>query len=58
MAAKGIIRPSREFGIFSERETILGLNMADHRNLTVHTYIEALALEIFASLPQYQLLRK
>ena len=56
---KGVIRSSREVGIFSERETILGLNMVDHRNLTVHTYNEELALEIFASLPQYyQLLRK
>ncbi|WP_145523928.1 HI0074 family nucleotidyltransferase substrate-binding subunit [Virgibacillus sp. SK37] len=56
---KGVIRSSREVGLFSEEDTILGLNMVDHRNLTVHTYNEELALEIFANLPQYyQLLRK
>ena len=28
--------------------------MVDHRNLTAHTYDEALADEIFAALPRYR----
>lgn len=55
---KGVIRSSREVGLFSDEETILGLNMVDQRNLTVHTYNEELAVEIFKGLPHYyQLLR-
>ncbi|MFA1821371.1 nucleotidyltransferase substrate binding protein [Virgibacillus oceani] len=56
---KGVIRSSREVGLFSEEESILGLNMVDHRNLTVLTYKEDLAVEIFATLTTYyELLRK
>ncbi|MFC4023777.1 HI0074 family nucleotidyltransferase substrate-binding subunit [Oceanobacillus longus] len=56
---KGVIRSSREVNLLSDDETTLGLHMVNHRNLTVHTYNEELAIEIFANLPQYyQLLRK
>ncbi|GGJ90359.1 nucleotidyltransferase [Lentibacillus kapialis] len=50
---KGVIRSFREVGVFSEDETILSLQMTDDRNLTVHTYNEALAMEIYAKLPKY-----
>ncbi|HLT55717.1 MAG TPA: HI0074 family nucleotidyltransferase substrate-binding subunit [Bacillota bacterium] len=50
---KGVIRSLRTVGILSEEETILGLHMVDHRNLTVHTYHEELAEEIFSYLPKY-----
>ena len=53
---KGVIRSIREVGILSEEETILGLHMVDHRNLTVHTYNEDLANEIFNNLPRYYFL--
>jgi nucleotidyltransferase substrate binding protein (TIGR01987 family) len=56
---KGVIRSFREIGIFSEDETVLGLKMVDDRNLTVHTYNEELAIEIFKKLPKYyELLHK
>jgi hypothetical protein len=32
--------------------------MVDHRNLTAHTYNEALADEIFAALPEYRRLMR
>lgn len=55
---KGVIRSSREVDILSENETILGLQMVNDRNLTVHTYNEELAVKIFENLPQYyELLR-
>ncbi|MGY0693320.1 nucleotidyltransferase substrate binding protein [Virgibacillus sp. FSP13] len=50
---KGVIRSFREVGVFSEDETVLGLRMVDHRNLTVHTYNEDLSIEISGMLPQY-----
>ncbi|GGB36091.1 DUF86 domain-containing protein [Virgibacillus dakarensis] len=50
---KGVIRSFREVGVFTEEETVSGLRMVDHRNLTVYTYNEDLAIEIFGVLPQY-----
>lgn len=50
---KGVIRSCREVGIFSDEETVLALKMVDDRNLTVHTYNEELANEIFKNLPRY-----
>ncbi|TFJ91819.1 HI0074 family nucleotidyltransferase substrate-binding subunit [Lentibacillus salicampi] len=50
---KGVLRSFREVGVFSGDETILGLQMADDRNLTVHTYHEELAIEIYGRLSQY-----
>lgn len=51
---KPIIRASMENGLLSESQARLALAMADHRNLTAHTYNEALAEEIFAALPAYR----
>src|SRR5690625_4841078 len=50
---KSVIRSFREIGIFSEQETILGLNMVNDRNLTVHTYNEGLAEKINKNIPKY-----
>lgn len=50
---KGALRAIREVGIFSDEETMLSLRMADDRNLTVHTYNEDLAVEIFERIPSY-----
>lgn len=51
---KPIIRASLENGLFTEDQARLALGMADHRNLTAHTYNEVLAEEIFAALPAYR----
>lgn len=50
---KGSIRASREVGLISDEQTTLGLEMIDDRNLTVHTYNESLAEEIYRQLPAY-----
>ncbi|NLW25740.1 MAG: DUF86 domain-containing protein [Clostridia bacterium] len=53
---KGLIRACREVGIFDEEETISALEMVNHRKLTVHTYNERLAVEIYSHLEKYLLL--
>jgi nucleotidyltransferase substrate binding protein (TIGR01987 family) len=55
---KGVIRSCREIGMMSEIEAILALQMVDHRNLTVHTYNETLAIGIYGQLKPYQGLLK
>jgi nucleotidyltransferase substrate binding protein (TIGR01987 family) len=50
---KAVIRASREVGMFTEEQAELALLMVDDRNLTVHTYNEGLAVEIFSHLPSY-----
>ncbi|MBI3801837.1 MAG: nucleotidyltransferase substrate binding protein [Deltaproteobacteria bacterium] len=50
---KGSIRACREVGLLSDDQTILGLEMIDDRNLTVHTYNEAVAEDIYSHLAQY-----
>jgi nucleotidyltransferase substrate binding protein (TIGR01987 family) len=50
---KGVFRLAREAGLLSEEETLLALGMTDDRNLTVHTYNEALAEAIFGRLGDY-----
>ena len=47
---KGAIRGCREVGLLSNADTTAALAMADDRNLTVHTYNEALAGVLFARL--------
>ena len=47
---KGAIRGCREVGLLSNSDTTAALAMADDRNLTVHTYNEALASVLFARL--------
>jgi len=51
---KPVIRACRENALLTDSETRLALVMVDHRNLTAHTYNEALAEEIFAALPAYR----
>jgi nucleotidyltransferase substrate binding protein (TIGR01987 family) len=53
---KSVIRASREMGILDEEETVEALQMADDRNLTVHTYNEALASAIYERLKGYVVL--
>ncbi len=44
---------SREVALFMDDQAVLALEMVDDRNLTVHTYNEALAEQIFSNLPRY-----
>lgn len=50
---KSAVRASREVGLLNDAESVLGLELVDDRNRTVHTYNEALAQRIFARLPEY-----
>jgi nucleotidyltransferase substrate binding protein (TIGR01987 family) len=50
---KGVVRSCREVGLLNDEETIVALQMADDRNLTVHIYNEALSLEIYSRLQDY-----
>ncbi len=45
-APKGVVRASLRVGLLSADESRAALRMVDDRNLTVHTYNEALAIEI------------
>lgn len=49
----GVVRSCHALGLLSEDQARLGLRMVDDRNLTVHTYNEALAEEIYARLGSY-----
>ncbi|MDI3257125.1 MAG: HI0074 family nucleotidyltransferase substrate-binding subunit [Kyrpidia sp.] len=50
---KSVVRACREVGLLDEEEAALGLAMVDDRNLTVHTYNEGVAEQIYARLPGY-----
>lgn len=50
---KRAFRLAHEVGLMGEEEARLSLSMADDRNLTMHTYNEALAQAIFARLGAY-----
>ena len=50
---KGVIRACREIGLLTDGEAVMALTMADDRNLTVHTYNEPLAIEIYERLGSY-----
>lgn len=50
---KGMIRASLETGLLAEDEALLGLEMTDDRNRTVHTYNEAIADAIYRRLTDY-----
>ena len=50
---RGTIRASLEVGVLDETATRLALKMVDDRNLSVHTYNEALAEAIFARLNEH-----
>lgn len=53
---KGVIRSLREVNLLSEEDTILGLNMVNDRNLTVHTYNEEVAVKIHSNIKKYYVL--
>lgn len=53
---KGVIRACREVNIFSDAETVAALKMVDDRNLTIHTYNESLAKQIYSRLSGYLVL--
>lgn len=55
---KSVIRTFREIGLFDEETTVLALQMVNDRNLTVHTYNEAFANEIYSKLTLYAPLLK
>jgi len=50
---KAVIRGFAQLGLLSEQQIALALAMADDRNLTVHTYNESLAEELYGRLPNY-----
>ena len=50
---KGAIRAALQVGLLNDTQTRLALNMADDRNLTVHTYNQTVAEAIFAHIPEY-----
>ncbi|MCL6522275.1 MAG: nucleotidyltransferase substrate binding protein [Firmicutes bacterium] len=47
---KGVVRACREVGLLTSEEAREALTLADDRNLTVHTYNEALAKAIYSRL--------
>lgn len=47
---KGCLRACRDVGLLTDEQTVLGLEMVDDRNLTVHTYNEAVADDIYQNL--------
>jgi len=51
---KGVIRGCFQAGLLTEDQTNILLRAVDDRNLTVHTYNESLAENIFKNLSQYQ----
>ena len=50
---KSSFREALQTGLLSAEETELCLTMTDDRNLTSHTYIEAVAEAIYRKLPSY-----
>jgi nucleotidyltransferase substrate binding protein (TIGR01987 family) len=50
---KGCIRACRDVGLLADEQAIIGLEMVDDRNLTVHTYNEAVAERIYRNLSRY-----
>ena len=52
-APKACVRGSKDVGLFSDEQAVVGLEMVDDRNLTVHTYNEAVAERIARNLPHY-----
>jgi nucleotidyltransferase substrate binding protein (TIGR01987 family) len=51
---KQCFREALKAGLLSVEETEICLAMTDDRNLTAHTYIEAIAVAIHRKLPEYQ----
>lgn len=53
---KSVVRACREVGLLDEQETMEALRMVDDRNMTVHTYNEDLAEDIYSRLGGYSVL--
>ena len=54
---KGCVRASRDLGLFSDEQAVVGLEMVDDRNLTAHPYNEGVAQRIHRNLRRYAELR-
>ena len=50
---KAVIRLCRETALLTEAQATLALEMIDDHNLTVHTYNEQIAQQIYSRLPRY-----
>jgi nucleotidyltransferase substrate binding protein (TIGR01987 family) len=50
---KSCFREALQIGLLSTADTQICLTMTDDRNLTAHTYIEAIAKRIYRKLPLY-----
>ncbi len=51
---KSVLRSCFQVNLLaSEEQVVIALKMADDRNLTVHTYNEKLAMQIYNHLPDY-----
>ena len=50
---KQCLRAAGQVGILNAEETELALELVDDRNMTTHTYIEAVADKIFRKIPKY-----
>ncbi len=56
---KQCIRSAGQVGLLNADETELALKLVDDRNLTAHTYVEAVAIKIFKDIPKYsKIMRK
>ena len=56
---KQCLRAAGQIGILNSEETELALELVDDRNMTTHTYIEAVADKIFRKIPEYcKIMRK
>ncbi len=56
---KQCIRNAGQVGILNSEETELALKLVDDRNMTTHTYIEAVAIKISKNIPEYcEIMRK
>ena len=56
---KQCIRTAGQVGLLNADETELALKLVDDRNMTTHTYIEAVAIKIFKDIPKYsKIMRK
>jgi len=50
---KAAVRASRQVGLLADNQARRALVMADDRNMTVHTYNQALAERIYTALSEY-----
>ena len=55
---KNCFREALELGLLAQEEVESCLVMTDDRNLTAHTYIEAVAEQIYRRLPKYLVVMK